>query len=219
MIRSRRHHRPCANGRSITLRNGVKRENGPARSSLNTPELQKNGDLPELIGVILGDGHIENFPRTQRIVLVSNISNPGFVDRYSSMLERVFGKKPKIWKQKDKNCIRIGFYESLIGERLGISTGSRKNLAWITPNWIKEDKLISIRFLRGLFEAEGSESHHTGTYTHKLSFSNINKALLDTVFELLCTLGFHPSRDAKRVQLSRKAEVSEAVQLLEFRRY
>src|SRR3990167_5677036 len=33
------------------------------------PSLEQGGDLAELIGVVLGDGHIEAFPRTERLLL------------------------------------------------------------------------------------------------------------------------------------------------------
>ncbi|KKW30096.1 MAG: hypothetical protein UY74_C0052G0008, partial [Candidatus Kaiserbacteria bacterium GW2011_GWC2_52_8b] len=37
------------------------------RIRVHFPRLPQNGDLAELIGVVLGDGHIEKFPRTERL--------------------------------------------------------------------------------------------------------------------------------------------------------
>ena len=54
---------------------------------------KKDGDLAELIGVILGDGHIRPYPRTEELSIFSNSNNPGFVERYATLVEKIFGKK------------------------------------------------------------------------------------------------------------------------------
>src|SRR3990167_6596258 len=55
------------------------------RIRIRFPRLPQNGDLAELIGVVLGDGHIEKFPRTERLLIFSNSNNKGFVERYASL--------------------------------------------------------------------------------------------------------------------------------------
>ncbi len=57
-------------------------------------DLKKDGDLAELIGVILGDGHIGIFPRTECLLIFSNTKNKGFIRRYSALVEKIFDKKP-----------------------------------------------------------------------------------------------------------------------------
>lgn len=183
------------------------------------PALRRSGDLAELIGVILGDGHIEEFPRTERLLIFSNSNNPGFVKRYTSFVEKIFNKKPYVYKQSTQNCIRISLYEKEISKRLGIPTGSRKNLRIAVPEWILNSREYSIRYLRGLFEAEGSYCIHLPTCTYKFSFANTNIALLKNVQKLLTVLGFSSHSDRLRVQISKKAHVMRAVELLEFRKY
>jgi len=183
------------------------------------PALPQNGDLAEVIGVILGDGHIEKFPRTERLLIFSNSNNRGFVKRYSDLVEKLFRKRPYVYKQSGQNCVRISIYENRISERLGIPTGSRKNIPITVPGWVARKKPYIIRYLRGLYEAEGSYSIHKPTYTYKFVFSNKNQFLLKNVSELLKVLGFSPHSDTLRVQLSRRNEVLGAVKLLRFRRY
>lgn len=183
------------------------------------PVFKKNGDLAEFMGVILGDGHIGVFPRTEVLVLLSNSNNPGFVGRYSGMLEKIFQKKPYVVKRKEANCIKISIYEKHISDRLGVPSGARKNLDIVVPDWILKNKKYTVRYLRGLYEAEGSFSVHKPTSTYKFSFSNKNRSMLENVFSLVKEMGFHPSRDDKRVQLSRKEEVYRAMRLLHFREY
>ncbi|MCD6568869.1 hypothetical protein J7K70_01840, partial [bacterium] len=90
---------------------------------INYPPLQKSGDLAELIGVILGDGYIGKFPRTEVLAIFSNSNNLGFVRRYSKLIKKVFNKKPSIYRRKDSNCIKISIYQKDLSKRLGISAG------------------------------------------------------------------------------------------------
>lgn len=182
--------------------------------------LEKNGDLAELMGVVLGDGHIEKFPRTERLAIASNSNNIGFITRYACFVEDIFRKKPYVGKnQKLVNCVRISIYQKCISKRLGIPTGSRKNLDFKVPRWIWQDKEFLVRFLRGLYEAEGSFCKHKATSTYKFLFANRNPVLLGIVFEGVQRLGFHPHRSKYQIQLSRRKEVYECKDLLNFRRY
>ena len=183
------------------------------------PPLKRDGNLAELIGVLLGDGHLQKFPRTERLLIFSNSNNPCFIRRYTNLVERLFKKKTYVYKQSGQNCTRISLYQKCISERLGIPTGARGAISITVPEWILENRDYVVRYLRGLYEAEGSLSHHEPTYTHKLNFSNLNATMLENVYELMVSLGFHPSRDAKRVQISRKDEVRRAAELLQFRKY
>lgn len=181
-------------------------------------ELKKDGELAELIGVILGDGHIARFPRTEALTIVSNAKNKGFIERYDNIIYKVFDKKPVIYKAR-KGCVRIRIYQKYLSVRLGIPIGNRSKSKIEIPNWIKNNTEYLERYLRGLYEAEGSFSVHKPTYTYKLSFSNRNNSLLKNVFEGLVILGFHPHKSKYQIQVSRKQEVYQAKKLLEFRKY
>lgn len=183
------------------------------------PRFKQNGDLAELIGVMLGDGNIEKFPRTERLLIFSNSNNRGFIKRYGAIVGRMFNKRPYIYLQSKQNCVRISLYEKSISSRMGIPCGSRKKLKIIVPKWILAKREHIVRYLRGLYEAEGSVSFHIPTCTHKFVFSNLNESLLNVVYQLMVQLGFHPSIGKGRVQISRRAEVARAVELLQFRKY
>lgn len=183
------------------------------------PPLKKDGDLAELLGVIYGDGNIEKFPRTERLVIASNSNNLGFIDRYSGLVEKIFCKKPKQMKSSISNCVRISIYEKQISHRLGIPTGNKAAIKVNLPSWISKDNVILGRFLRGLYEAEASFNVHKPTSTYKLVFSNKNDSLLDIVYNGLSMLGFHPHRSAYKIQLSRKGEVYRCMNTIGFREY
>lgn len=179
----------------------------------------KNENLAELIGVVLGDGHIEKFPRTERLIISSNSKNVGFVKRYANIVEQLFEKKPLCMKSIDKNCIRISVYEKFISKRLNIPCGNRKEFDAIIPNWILKEERFILAYLRGLYEAEGSFCIHKPTCTYKIFFSNKNNSLLNNVFYLLKRFGLHPNKSQYKIQVSRKDEVFKLKNLIEFRNY
>jgi DNA-binding transcriptional regulator WhiA len=183
------------------------------------PDFDKNGDLAELIGVILGDGHIEVFPRSESLSLFSHSDDHGFVSRYSDLIQKIFKKKPYVAKRKGENCIKISIYENKISSRLNIPSGARGKKEISVPNWILSNTEFIVRYLRGLYEAEGSYCVHKPTRTYKLFFSNRNQSLLKNVFLLVKKLGFNPHMRYCDVQVSRKAEVCALIKLLQFRKY
>jgi len=183
-------------------------------------EFTKNGDLAEFIGVVLGDGHIHKFQRTESLAIFSNANNPGFIQRYADLLERIFKKRPCVAPSDKKGgCVRIRIYQKNISKRLGIPTGARKDAKIKIPQWILKNKAYLIRCLRGLYEAEGSFSVHKPTSTYKFFFSNKNETLLYFVYQALKDLGFYSNRSGYKVQISRKEEVYKCKKLIQFRQY
>ncbi len=182
-------------------------------------ELKRNGDLAELIGMVLGDGSLHKYARTEGLRIVLPLKKSGMVQRYALLVETVFGKKPSVIPHKTSASMLITLYQKNISERLGVPTGSRHEMAHSVPEWIFQNREFVIRYLRGLYEAEGCIAHHLPTYTHKLIFTNYNQSLLDVVYGLLEGLGFHPHKTVRDVQISRKAEVYDAVKLIHFGEY
>lgn len=190
---------------------------GKIKSSYN--HFEKNAHLAELIGVVLGDGHIGKFPRCDCLRIIGNSGNQGFVKRYADLVKAIFGKQPTILKVKNANANSITIYEKHISKRLGIPSGSRAHFNYKLPSWIKNNRKNTLGFLRGLYEAEGCVCHHEQTYTHKIIFANRNKSLLEIVMRLVSGLGFAPHYSAYKVQISRKRDVQKFTDLIRFRSY
>lgn len=179
----------------------------------------KSKDLAEYIGVILGDGNISSFPRTERLIIVGNSNNIGFIQRYSLLTEKIFGKIPTVTKISGANAIRISIYQKFISKRLSIPSGNRAEYLFKIPAWILSNKDYLISLLKGLFEAEGSLSIHKETCTHNFQFKNTNQSLLKAVADSLIRLGFHPETRANSTRLRRGKEVKSLKDLIKFREY
>src|SRR3989344_188464 len=193
------------------------RRRGLLKSSY--PALVRNGDLAELLGIVLGDGHVHRHERCDSLRIVGDAKKMGFVVHSAQLIFLVFGKHPKVAKRSGSNGMNVTVYEKNIAKRLDIPTGSRAKYDYCLPGWIESNKSYTIRFLRGLYEAEGSISHSPATYTHKFIFSNTNPRLRELVARLVRELGFTVSNSANKVQVSRQADVQKLSDLIEFRHY
>lgn len=183
------------------------------------PPLKRDGNLAELVGVVLGDGYIGKFPRAEVLRIVGDYNKYGFIDRSAWLVEKVFEKKPAIAKIKNSNGVTITIYQKHISKRLDIKSGAQGNRKISVPRWILKDRKFTIRYLRGLYEAEGSFSVHKPTYTYKFIFTNANESMLNNVERLVKRLGFHPHRSYRKIQISRKEEVYKLKELLQYRDY
>jgi hypothetical protein len=182
-------------------------------------ELPHDGNLAEYIGAVLGDGHIERFPRTERITITGDAKKMGFIVRYAVLTAKLFHKKPAIEKAKSSNAVRVSLYQKFISRRLGIPTGDRTDFLYKLPRWIAGDEDYLIRFLRGLFEAEGYLCIHLPTHTYNFAFTNVNQRLLLIVRNVLLKLEFHPEVRHNAIRIRKKAEVMRLKELLHFRQY
>ncbi len=183
------------------------------------PEFEKNGDLAELIGALLGDGHLLKHPRTEELSIFSNSNNTGFVNRYADLIEKIFDKKPALTKHGKTNCTRIRIYQKYIQKRLKIPYSPRRHKKISIPSWILKDTDLIVRYLRGLYEAEGAYCVHKPTSTYKVFFTNRNTSMLANVYKLVTKLGYHPHKSLYQVQLSRRAEVEDFIEQIKFRKY
>lgn len=181
--------------------------------------IPRNGDLAEYIGVVLGDGNIQAFPRTERIVISGDAKKMDFIYRYAKLTELLFKKVPVIMGPTYSNCVRISLYQKFISKRLGIPTGDKEQFAHVLPSWIEKDEELLIRFLRGLYEAEAYLSIHLPTCTYNFGFVNTNPYLLKIVENALRRLEFHPEVRHNAIRIRRKAEVERLKNLLHFRQY
>jgi hypothetical protein len=187
--------------------------------SVNYSILAPSLELAEYIGVILGDGNISRFDRTDRILIVGDYNKISFINRYAKMTELLFLKRPTISRVKGTNTVRISLYQKNIADRLGVPTGNRSKLIFHLPAWIDKDITFLVAFLKGLYEAEGSLSIHLPTYTYNFQFSNKNTSLLLIVEKALKLLGYHPEVRINAIRLRRKLEVESFKQLITYRSY
>ncbi len=188
------------------------------QNNLNKPLVQ-NEKLAFLIGLSLGDGHIQKFPRTERLRIVLGSDKPALWQYTAKLVENIFKKRPWVKTRKHTNAVDISIYRCGLSKKLEIPSGARKNLKVEIPKWVWKNNKFLISCLRGLYEAEASLSIHLATYTYNFSFSNKNRYLLDEVEKALIYFGFNPERREDAVRLRKKHEVEDFKNLISFRKY
>lgn len=183
------------------------------------PPLKHNENSAYLIGMILGDGHIQKLERAESLRITLGTDKPLLWQHTARVVKMIFNKNPHIYRPPYSNCVVIGICRKDLSKNLQIPTGARKELEIHLPNWIWQNKIYLVSCLKGLFEAEGSFSIHLPTCTYNLQFSNKNFSLLNEVENALVKLGFRPERRTNSVRLRKKEESLRFANLISFRKF
>lgn len=150
--------------------------------------LKKNDELAELIGIILGDGGI-----TDRSVVISIHSDAeDYIQRITSLVQKVLNYSPKFHKRKDKNVIDLKIHsvhivKSLV--QLGLKKGNKVKNQIKIPSWIKKNDDYFIPCIRGLIDTDGyigKYLKHSGRYTwfqYHVGFTNHSTRLIEDFIE------------------------------------
>ena len=87
------------------------------------------------------------------------------------------------------------------------------------PRWIKSDLKLLTRYLKGLFDTDGSCYGQPKNYTFVVDFTNRCAQLLTDVHLGLIQLGYHPQKHGDYVRLARKFEAKNFIQRIRFRKF
>ncbi len=190
------------------------------RKSLNY-SIKKSKNLAELIGIILGDGCIERYPRTERLWVTCNVNSNKYIQHIVNIIEGIFHKRPSLRKKKSQHGqgIDIYLYRCKLSEKLEIKPGNKIRNNVGIPAWIKKRKTFIIKCLKGLFETDGCFQEDKDNYAQFIEFKNFCQRLRMDVYNILKKLGYHPQLGKCYVRLARKKEVYKFKELINFRNY
>lgn len=180
---------------------------------------EKNDDLAELIGIILGDGNLCRYARTENLRIICNSKDIYYIRHIADLIEKIFHKKPSINKRKNENTTVISLYQGKISIRLNIPSGNKIENNVGIPFWILYDKKYMIKCLKGLFETDGCFHEDNMNYTRIIEFKNNCKKLRENVFNALLRLGFNPQFGSNYIRLAKKSEVYKFKELIDFKNY
>lgn len=175
--------------------------------------------LSYLIGMVLGDGNIHKFPRTEKLTITLGTDKPDLISLVENTVEKVFNKKPSLYKSKKEKVKRITIYQKSISYRLEIPIGNKRYSKVGIPQWIWGNKKYLLTCLKGLYEAEASLCIHFPSSTFNFAFHNMNKKLLKDVTKALIIFGLHPEIRSNAIRLRKRDEVKYFSNLINFRKY
>ena len=172
--------------------------------------------LAEFIGIIIGDGCMTN--NSVRITLDS-LTDKEYILYVQALAEKLFGIKPRIYKHKkfratDIVLQRVNLIDFL--KSLGLKTGNKIKQNIDIPSWIKKDKKLSLRCVRGLMDTDGCIFIHSykvngKTYNYnKIAFTSKCSLLLESVRKILINLGLHVrmTKDSNDIRIENKNDVA-----------
>ena len=167
-----------------------------------------------LVGLTLGDGHIET--KTNRVVITSN--NKDFLNNISKMLENLgygyslfFDKLGTTWKLS----VRSNKFHRLLTERYSIEPGN-KTITKIRPSLEDSQKNY---FISGIFDAEGWFEKINKKYL-RVRIKMKSKTITEFIREVLDQEGFRTKGRMKDncfvVEINNKKDVKRFFETFNF---
>ena len=192
---------------------------GPCpRCWLPGPPLEfARGDYAELLGIYLGDGHVSQLARVQRLRVFLDARHATVVDETESLVARCF----------PENAVGRGLRHD--GRMVVLSVYSR-HLACLFPQHgpgKKHERPLLLepwqqaliddapwRFLRGCIRTDGCVFvNRTGRYEYlSYAFCNLSADLLDAFVSTCEAVGLRPRRTGRDVRLNRREDVARLVE-------
>jgi hypothetical protein len=203
------------------------------RKSIGHPQIIKKSikdeKLAELIGIILGDGHVERRAIGKKIRCYT-VKIAGHIEQdrvylsnhVSEIIKDIYEKRPTITKNSNYGVMWAtvhgrGIIEDLMEK--GLLTGNKKKNNQGIPEWIKENKAFLAKCLRGLIDTDGS-IHHISKENRNLRicFTSYIPKLMKDVREGFIALGYNPSKVIKENQffITRKENVARYIKEIGF---
>lgn len=160
--------------------------------------LERNELLAELVGIILGDGHLseKSYSRGDRYItnhsltLTFHSGEEELIERAIFLTENCIGKAPALYKSKHSSAVHLKIHGKEVVEALkevGLTSGNKVENQVSVPEWIKSDKKFAKACLRGLVDTDGSIYERGEDGYIVVHFKNRSKPLLSD-FEALCAL-------------------------------
>ncbi|TSC96171.1 MAG: Uncharacterized protein Athens101410_101 [Parcubacteria group bacterium Athens1014_10] len=182
---------------------------------------QKNTDLAEFIGIMIGDGGIT---KNQITVSLNYKTDKLYSIFVKNLIRKLFKINPSIYIRKNQSLTNIVVSRKrlvLFCKSLGLKIGDKLKQNLDIPQWIKKNKSFKIFCLRGLMDTDGcifNECHKINEKKycyHRLSFVSHSKQLRSSVFKILEELDFSPKiRNNRSVQLESRKDVIKYFNLI-----
>jgi len=153
-------------------------------------------EIAELVGIILGDGHLHK--KSNSITIVGSLEEIYYYTNHvMPLFNRVFGKIPKLRKRNDRNSYYLQLenkevFDFLI-RKVGLIRGNKVNAR--IPEFILKNRKAIIPFLRGLFDTDGclkfSKQNSEINYYPRLQFTFRKTYFSREVGGILSKAGFN----------------------------
>ncbi|MFB3887879.1 MAG: LAGLIDADG family homing endonuclease [Candidatus Bathyarchaeia archaeon] len=162
---------------------------------------EKSSDLAEIIGVILGDGHLDDSSESGQYAarICGGEDDWKYLESFvSPLFSRVLGQPLKSFRLKTARAVM--FYvndKNLVFtlEYYGLKPGNKKKQNVGIPSWIFENNSYLKSCIRGLFDTDGTVFPKSSNRSMpQLELTSKIKGIQETYRRGLLQLGFKPSK-------------------------
>ena len=175
---------------------------------------QKSEELAELLGVILGDGHLER----KTLTITGNSYEKAHYLYLSKRIRELFALNSIIFKLKDKNAIQLKVYSIELINFLKSNSmvlGNKIDNKASFPKWIFENEKFIFGALRGLFDTDGGIYLKQKRYKRGIiEFQTSSQVIRENIFQLLYISGFRASKSANNIRIQNQEEVHKFFKLI-----
>jgi len=163
---------------------------------------KKDKDLAELIGIMLGDGHLNKQSYRQQISF-NGVDEKKYMLYIRNKIQSMYNiKLNERWEKDNRNATgkEKGMFLYIDNKSLfehltscGLKPGNKTKNQVRVPNWIKSDRNFTIACLRGLFDTDGSISVVKQRSSLLIDFTNTSLPLVTDFKEMCETLNIKSS--------------------------
>jgi hypothetical protein len=180
----------------------------PSRPVHFTPD-----DYAELLGLYLGDGHIAQGARTQKLRLSLDARYPVIVVEAEALLRRCFpgNRVGRVVADRGATVIPHVYHAHLGCLFPQAGSGKKHERPIVLEPW--QQVLVDAApwsLLRGLIRSDGCVFvNRTGRYEYlSYHFANLSRDILELFAETCRALGLHPRLTTSNVRLNRREDVA-----------
>ncbi len=170
-----------------------------------------NRELSELIGILAGDGHLSNFNYEISVSGHLYLDKDYLIKYVSCLFQHLFDVNVKIKKNKNSNGMRCVVNSKLLmkylTESFEIPVGKKKGNLHI-PIQIRNKKLFLKRYLRGLFDTDGS-LYLRRKNSLVISIISRDPVFLEEIRLSFIELGYSPSISGKNLYIYDQKEIKK----------
>lgn len=182
---------------------------------------QKNAELAEFVGILLGDGGLT---KKQVTITLNRFDDRDFIPYVKNLIQKLFAVNPSISERKRESVANIVISRTKLVQFLvktGLCIGSKVKHQVDVPAWIEKSIKFTKSCLRGLFDTDGCFYVDEHRYKNKIyyncamNFSNRSLPVLFFFKTKLEQLGFHPTYNTKfSLSLRREDEIIKYFQII-----
>ena len=182
---------------------------------------QKNVELAEFVGILLGDGGLT---KKQVTITLNRFDDRDFIPYVKNLIQKLFAVNPSISERKRESVANIVVSRTKLVQffvKMGLCIGSKVKHQVDVPFWIKESKELTKSCLRGLFDTDGcfyvDKHYYKGKtyYNCAMCFRNRSLPVLTFFRTGLQQVGFHPTHNTRfSISLRREDEIIKYFQTI-----